>query len=52
MFYVIKYYQRNKETGVYELQYEHYDKLLDALEAVKICERSDITVFISLKKVG
>lgn len=50
MFYVIKYYL--KVNDIYELQYEHYDKLLDALAAVKICERSDITVFISLKKVG
>lgn len=50
MFYVIKYYL--KVNDIYELQYEHYDKLLDALAAVRTCERSDITVFISLKKIG
>ena len=52
MFYVIKYYQLNKETGVYELKHMHCDTIKAACEYLQFMEKHPSYVFVSMKKVG
>lgn len=40
MFYVIKYYQLNKETGVYELKHMHCDTIKAACEYLQFMEKN------------
>lgn len=52
MFYVIKYYQRNKETGVYELKHMHLETIKAACEHLQFMDSHPSYVFVSMKKVG
>ena len=52
MFYVIKYYRRNKETGVYELKHMHCDTIKAACEYLQFMEKHPSYIFVSMKKVG
>lgn len=52
MFYVIKYYQLNKETKVYELKHMHCDTIKAACEYLQFMDSHPSYVFVSMKKVG
>lgn len=52
MFYVIKYYQRNKDTKVYELKHMHCDTIKAACEYLQFMEKHPSYVFVSMKNVG
>lgn len=45
MFYVIKYYQLNKETGVYELKHMHCDTIKAACEYLQFMEKTSVLRF-------
>lgn len=52
MFYVIKYYKRNKDTKVYELKHMQCDTIKAACEYAQFMDKHPSHVFVSMKKVG